>query len=62
MWVSKSIGVLIQAALHVLRHSVSQFEARICLSVSQIQPQSMFKICFSKNIHKSKFHDLVGES
>ena len=39
------------------RHSVFQSKARICLTFSQIQPQNMLKI--SKNIQKSKFHDLI---
>ena len=41
------------------KHSVFQSEAPISLSFSQIQPQNMLKICLSKNIEKSKFHDLT---
>ena len=29
------------------------------LKFSQIQSQNMFEICLSKNIQKSKFHDLT---
>ena len=49
-------------SFHILyvfyKHSVFQSEARICLRFLQIQPQNMLKICLSKNIHKTKFHDL----
>ena len=41
------------------KHGVFQFEAQICLTFSQIQPQNMLKICLSKNTQKSKFHDLT---
>ena len=41
------------------KRSVFQSEAQICLSFSQIQPQNMLKVCLSKNIQKSKFHDLT---
>ena len=41
------------------KHGVFQYEARKCLSFSQIQPQNMLKICFSKNTQKSKFHYLT---
>ena len=41
------------------KHSVFQSEAQICLSYFQIQPQNMLKMCLSKNIEKSKFHDLT---
>ena len=43
----------------IYKHSVFQSEAQICLSFSQIQPRSMLKICLSKNIEKSKIHDLT---
>ena len=46
--------------IHVFyKHGVFQFEAQICLTFSQIQPQNMLKICLSKNTQKSKFHDLT---
>ena len=41
------------------KHSVFQSKARICLGFSQIQPQNMLKICLSKNIQKSKSHNLA---
>ena len=47
------------AYIFFYKHSVFQSEARIWLSFSQIQSQNMLKICLSKNIEKSKFHDLT---
>ena len=40
-------------------HSVLS-EVRLCLlSFLLIQPQNMLNICLSKNIQKSKFHDVT---
>ena len=53
------IGHTTKSYMFFYKHSVFQSEAQICLSFSEIQPQNMLKLCLSKNIQKSKFHNLT---
>ena len=53
-----NIDLSLKDRVHVFyKYIVFQSEAK--LSFSQIHPQNMLKICLSKKIEKSKFHDFT---